>query len=222
MICPCCRVSVGRFNDWKIIEIIEHERYEYKIKYFVCVECNKISMVFSVEPNVMRFIGKSESMPEKIEKMLIPETAGRNPIPNNVEKIYADDYHKAVKLLSIDASASAIYSRRVLQHYIEKKKGIKKQNLQEEIKELDKNKKYPSDIIRLFSYIRHYGKFAAHACTDYDTCELIDVDIDEAEALLSIIEEMFDYDYARAKKFEELNKKLQQKQRQSNPTQNKN
>ena len=120
-------------------------------------------------------------------------------------------------LLSHSTRSSAAMSRLCLQHYIEQKHNIKKSDLQQEIQELAKLKKYPSDIIKLFEYVRHYGKFGSHAVTNQLAGTIIDVDSDEAEALLSILEEMFDYDYARPKKFEELNRKLQKKLQSSKP-----
>ena len=220
MICPHCKVSIR--ETWEKIEIIVHDHVQYLIEYFVCLECHKLSMKFHGEADNYRLIVSIQSNNhltyfKPFEKMLIPETNGREPIPKNVESEFVRDYNEAVMLLPHSSRSSAAMSRLCLQHYIEQKHNIKKSDLKQEIQELAKLKKYPSDIIKLFDYVRHYGKFGSHAVTNQLVGVIIDVDSDEAEALLSILEEMFDYDYARSKKYEELNKKLQKKLQSSKP-----
>jgi len=101
---------------------------------------------------------------------------------------------------------------------LKKKHGIKKPDLKQEIQELKKSSKYPLDLIELFDNIRHYGKFAAHATTDQISGEIIEIDPGEADSLLDILEEMFNYDYERKRRITERNKKLQDKLKRSKST----
>ncbi|MBI1663915.1 MAG: DUF4145 domain-containing protein [Nitrosopumilus sp.] len=220
MICPHCNVSAGETGSWKNKEITNYDEIRYSVGYFVCVECHKISIKFVMGKQAVPGFSRTRFISSQhYEKMLVPETSGRKPIPKKVEDTYRHDYDEAVRLLPHSASASAIFSRRVLQHYIRKKHNIKKGDLEQDIQELAKQKIYDSEIIELFSFIRHYGKFAAHTSTDYVTGELIDVDNEEAEALLIILEQMFDYDYARMEKFQDIKKQLNEKMKKAKPPQ---
>jgi len=224
MLCPQCNVSVPT-GIWSEIKIVDHHTWKYSIKHFYCVECSKYSIKFvgytsnsSVAPPIS-VVMKNQMY---FENFIMPENTSRNRIPKDVEEIYVRDYNEAVKLLSISPMASAAFSRRLLQHYIEKKHKIKELNLQLEIKILKQSEKYPEDLIKLFDNIRHYGKFAAHAITDNISGEIIEVDAGEADSLLDILEEMFEYDYARIARIKERTKKLQSKLLASKPNKNNN
>ena len=225
MICPHCQVSVPS-GKWTNKEIIKDNVYDYSVVYFHCVECQKVSIKFVGRAIGFRYVstmGVGTSLshkypPEYFEEFILPKTTPRNPIHKDVEEIFRVDYDRGVKLLTIDPMASAAYSRRLLQHYIQKKHKIKAQGLKNELKKLKKLNYYPADLIELFSNIKHYGDFAAHAKTDQITGEIIDIDPDEAEWLLVILEEMFEYDYARKSRIKESQRKLQDKLQRSNST----
>lgn len=229
MICPHCKVSIPS-GKWKIVKIKSDKDYNYSTQFFECVECNKISIKFICNPiHVIRFptsmvsgVTPSEySGPRFSQEYLIPKTTPRDPIPKDVEDIYRIDYDKAVKLLHVDSMASAAYSRRLLQHYIEKKHKIKEPDLKQELKKLEKLNHYPLDLIKLFDHIRHYGKFAAHATTNQITGQIIDIDPEEAEWLLFILEQMFVHDYELARKIKQNEKKIQDKLKSAKPPQKK-
>lgn len=222
MMCPNCRVSVPS-GKWVSKDIISDDEYNYQIHHFHCAECFKISIKFICDPIVVFPFNagrdlKTRKGPSFRQEFLIPKTTPRDPIPKDVDDIYVRDYNAAVELLPINSMASAAFSRRLLQHYIEKKHKIKKPDLKQEIEELKKLNYYPSDLITLFNHIRHYGTFAAHAKTDQISGEIIDIDPGEADSLLAILEEMFDYDYERKRRIKETEKKLQDKLRRSKPT----
>lgn len=220
MICPNCRVSVPS-GKWISQHIVSDNDYNYEIHHFHCAECYKISIKFTCNPIKPILYGSTTLNPYKglsfRQEFLIPKTTPRDPIPKDVENIYVKDYNAAVELLPINPMASAAFSRRLLQHYIEKKHGIKKPDLKQEIQELKELSHYPSDLIILFDRIRHYGTFAAHAKTDQISGEIIDIDPGEADSLLDILEEMFDYDYERKRRLKEREKKLQDKLKRSKP-----
>lgn len=230
MICPHCKVSVPS-GKWIPVNITSNEIYNYIAEHFKCAECNKISIKFISNPKQLirlatSFVSDGSGKPDKnlphfSEEFLIPKTTPREPIPKDVEEIYVRDYNEAVNLLPISPKASAAISRRVLQHYIEKKHQIKRSDLKQEIAELKKLKKYPSDLLELFDQIRHYGVFATHAKTDQISGEIIEVDEGEADSLLDILEELFEYDYTRKSRLKDRDKKLQDKLRRSKPPQNK-
>lgn len=212
MICPHCRVSIPS-GEWNVHNICDDFAYYYNISHFFCGECQRYSIKFNANPKVL-----DDDTINWFEEYIIPKNLLRKPVPNNVEDIYRNEYYEAVNLLPINPMASAAFSRRVLQHYIEKKIGIKKSNLEQEIKEVKNLNHYPSDLVVLFNHIRHYGVIAAHAKTDQITAEIIDIDPEEAEWLLTILEELFDFDYVRPKRIAYHEKKMQEKLKRSKPS----
>lgn len=225
MICPHCSVSIPS-GTWKEIKIYAQHNWHSSIQHFYCTECTQYSVKFI---KYISHIPFSNAHPPNLhqrspntyyEEFITPKSIPRDSIPKNVEDIYRHDYDAAVKLLPIDANASAAYSRRVLQHYIEKKLQIKKSDLQQEIKELKKLNMYTPQLLDMFDDIRHYGIFATHAKTNQITGEIIGVDFEESESLLDILEELFEYDYALPSRIKERKKKLQEKLRDSKSSQN--
>ena len=58
----------------------------------------------------------------------------------------------------------------------------------------------PSELADAMQNIRHVGNTGAHPNTYKGTAEIIEVEPDEADALLDIIEELFDFYYVRPAK----------------------
>jgi hypothetical protein len=223
MICPHCKVSVPT-GKWKPKQIVSDGRYDYFTEHFSCPECRQISIKFIATPKQqpIPFNGgmvglRTIPSPKYYEEAIMPKTTSRDSIPKGVEDIFRIDYDRAVKQLPIDSMASAAYSRRLLQHYIEKKHKIKESDLKQEIKKLKEKNHYQPELVKLFDHIRHYGNFAAHATTNPISGEIIDVDPEEAEWLLVILEQIFVHDYELVQTIKEHEKKLQEKLRTVNP-----
>ena len=84
-------------------------------------------------------------------------------------------------------------SRRLLQHIIHDKAGIKKKDLAQEIAELIASGKLPTYLAEAIDSVRNVGNFAAHPIKSTNTGEIVDVEPGEAEWLLDTIEGLFDF-----------------------------
>ena len=106
--------------------------------------------------------------------------------------------------------ASAALSRRILQSILASKGGAKTKDLAEQIDEV--LTKLPPSLANNVDAIRHVGNFAAHETKSKASGEIIDVEDGEAEWLLDVLEELFDFYYVApaqaAKKREALNQRL--------------
>ena len=109
--------------------------------------------------------------------------------------------------------ASAALSRRCLQYLLREKAGIKKDDLAKEIQQVLDSKQLPTHLADDLDAIRNIGNFAAHPLKATNTGEIVDVEPQEAEWLLTVLEGLFDFYFvqpARAKaRREGLNIKLQ-------------
>jgi len=109
--------------------------------------------------------------------------------------------------------ASAALSRRCLQYLLREKAGIKKGDLANEIQQVLDSRQLPSHLADDLDAIRNIGNFAAHPLKSTNTGEIVDVEPQEAEWLLNLLEQFFDFYFvqpSRAKaKRDALNAKLQ-------------
>ena len=127
----------------------------------------------------------------------------QKPVPEEIPDNLRTDFIEARLVLEYSPKASAALSRRVLQSLIRDKEGISKKNLYKEIDELLKLNKLPSYLADVVDGIRHYGNFAAHPSEDSVTGEIIEVEPGEAEWMLEILDDLFDFYFGQPKKVQE-------------------
>jgi hypothetical protein len=170
-----------------------------------CPACGRVVLIvaFTKEPNgeVVR-----------IGAQLWPDTGGHT-VPTEVEAENANlavDFREAVSVCAKSRKASAALSRRCLQQILTTKGGATKRDLAEQIDEV--LPLLPTGLAANVDAIRHVGNFAAHPLKSRSSGEIVDVEHGEAEWLLDVLEELFDFFYvAPAKsaiKRDALNKKL--------------
>jgi hypothetical protein len=132
------------------------------------------------------------------------------PCPEEVPEEIATDYKEACLVESYSKKAAAALIRRCLQSVFHNQ-GIIKSNLNEEIDEAIT--KLPSYLSRDIDAIRQVGNFAAHPVKYTNTGEIVEVEENEADWLLDVIEQLFDFYYVAPNKSSEnrmnLNNKLQ-------------
>jgi hypothetical protein len=125
---------------------------------------------------------------------------------------FSTDYREACLVLPDSEKASAALSRRCLQHLMRENAGIKKDDLAREIQQVLDSKQLPTHVADDLDAIRNIGNFAAHPLKAKNTGEIVDVEPHEAEWLLNLLEQLFDFYFvqpARAKaRRDALNTKL--------------
>jgi hypothetical protein len=126
--------------------------------------------------------------------------------------VYAADYYEACAVLTDSPKASAALSRRLLQHIIREKAGIRRKDLATEIQDLIDSGRLPTHLSEAIDAVRNIGNFAAHPIKSTNTGEIVDIEPGESEWLLDTIEGMFDFYFVQpallTAKREALNKKL--------------
>ena len=201
MQCPHCLVGIN--ETWKRVNF-ENDGNEYwGTKHMNCSECGKIIVIL---------FGNKTNGTSIIEHMIYPKQVSRTTIPSEVEKEFSDDYNEACLILNDSPKASAALSRRCLQNILRQKSGIKERDLHAEIEKAITSNVFPGHIADVLDAIRHFGNFGVHPIEDAQTGAIINVEVGEAEWLLDILEELFDFYYVQPKRIQtrkdELNKKL--------------
>ena len=149
---------------------------------------------------------------EKLNLLLWPDPGAR-PVPKEVETeapTLAADFREATSVLPKSKKASAALARRCLQFILRERGGTKSKDLAGQIREVITT--LPPGLGNNVDAIRHVGNFAAHPMKSSNSGAIADVEEEEAEWLLSILEELFDYYYVKpaqnSDRRESLNQKL--------------
>ncbi|WP_397546077.1 DUF4145 domain-containing protein [Rhodothermus marinus] len=209
--CPHCgvtvrfeRVQVNTFSA-EVYMIQTPSQFRAILHIAGCPHCGK--PVLSISKLVT-----PQGTEEVLDSLVWPDTVVR-PVPPEVEAedpVVAADFREAVAVLPKSKKAAAALARRCLQHILREKAGTKAKDLSKQIEEV--LGQLPSQLAANLDAIRQVGNFAAHPTKSTSTGEIVEVEAEEAEWLLDVLEELFQYYYvqpARAKaRREALNKKL--------------
>jgi hypothetical protein len=180
----------------------------------VCPACNRPVITLGLSLVAASQYGSTlaESLPNSTFRLVYPKSVSRGPVPKEVPEQFVSDYSEACVVLADSEKASAALSRRCLQHLLREKAGIKKGDLSTEIRQVLDSKQLPSHLGDDLDAIRNVGNFAAHPIKATNTGEIVDVEPQEAEWLLNVLEQLFDFYFvqpARAKaRRDALNAKL--------------
>ncbi|WP_228458115.1 DUF4145 domain-containing protein [Chryseobacterium schmidteae] len=214
MICPHCSTVVKL--EWDITAPLQVQETDGKkegieIFYGECPNCDKL--VIGMQNGILRFKQASGWEIDKIvsENFIYPKT---NSFQNSIDipKQYLEDYEEAIKVLSASPKASAALTRRLLQNILREEFNISEKSLAKEIEIFTNKTDIPSYITDAVDAVRQVGNIAAHPSKDLSTGEIVPVEKGEAEWLIEVIEQLFDFVFIQPKKLEkrkqELNLKL--------------
>lgn len=175
----------------------------------VNLECSEvyISIEFTTSELV---IGRGQVFGNTLKTWsLRPESSSKTQ-PDYIPDPLREDYYEACLVRDMSPKASATLSRRCLQGMIRDFCGISKARLIDEIKELrslSESGRAPKGVeleaIEAIDAIRDIGNIGAHM--EKDISLIVDVDPGEAQALIELIEMLFDEWYvARHKREQKL------------------
>lgn len=183
---------------------IEHNKYGIYGYHLVAIGCSNatcgevaVSIQLGGGSLVQGAYGRRFKLQKQIETHRLRPAALLKPQPDCVPAVLATDYYEACRIRDLSPKASATLSRRVLQGMIRDFCGISKNRLIDEIKELRKrchDGKAPQGVsvetMDAIDAVREIGNFGAHMEKDIDV--IVEVDPGEAQALIGLIEMLFD------------------------------
>jgi hypothetical protein len=133
-------------------------------------------------------------------------------IPEQVTGAFREDFTEACAVVDLSPKASAGLSRRLVQHILREKAGVKERSLDKEIEKVLDAQELPTDLAEDLDALRNLGNLAAHPIKSEESGAIVPVEPGEAEWLLDLVEELLDYYFVRPaireEKREKLNKKL--------------
>lgn len=142
--------------------------------------------------------------------LVYPKIVARSAVPPEVPDEFARPYKEACLVIADSENASAALSRRCLQHLLREKAGVKPQNLSGEIEEA--MPKLPPHLAGAIDAVRNLGNFGTHPLKSTNSGEVLDVEAGEAEWLLEVLEQLFDFYFVQPARLQSrraaLNKKL--------------
>lgn len=215
MICPHCSTVVKiNWNFTPVQQFNEEKENGIEIFYGECPNCIKL-VIGMQEVRVPYANSTFEDFTNTIvywSKIVYPKI---NSFQNSddVPKQYLEDYEEAIKVLSASPKASAALTRRLLQNILREEFLISEKSLDKEIKAFVSRPGIPSHITDAVDAVRQIGNIASHPSKDLSTGEIVPVENGEAEWLVEVIEQLFDFVFIQPKKLEkrklELNLKLE-------------
>jgi len=217
MKCPHCRTAF-KAHPWnaKLGQDCEHT---WELDWVKCPACERfiIWLAFGRAVSVMHDYGaRFELGPTSAERLQVHPLGIARPLSHDVPADYAESFQEAVRVLPLSTKASSALSRRLLQNLLHEKAGITGRNLDQEIQELIDSGVLSSDLAKDVDAIRTVGNFAVHPIKSQSTGQITEVEPGEAEWLIEVLEELFDFYFVRPKASQRRRDKLNAKLKDTN------
>lgn len=208
--CPYCKHAqiLGKNEeDYSSVSGLSHESTLGPICFVIhsiaCAnpECKQLSLAFELRKfggRVAANNGRPLTMlTDRIRVWRLLPSSHAKPQPDYIPSNIVEDYNEACGIVNLSPKASATLARRCLQGMIRNFCGISLRTLGAEITALRKAvdegrapKGVQDDTVEAIDAIRRIGRHGAHM--EMDTDIIVDIDPGEAEALIAIIEMLFE------------------------------
>lgn len=193
MLCPHC---LEHFHEeWRYVPIVgDRCGGVWGAGSTICAACGRAIISLGEMLKTVGLSGRESMTPNRPTfRLVLPKAISRAPVPEEVPAEFAADYVEACFVLADSEKASAALSRRCLQHLLREKAGVQKGDLAKEIQQVLDSKQLPSHLAEDLDAIRNIGNFAAHPLKATNTGQIVDVEPEEAEWLLTLLEGLFDF-----------------------------
>ena len=201
-----------RFIHWEQITINEptHGPIGFHTYAITCPneECKKLTLRVKLTDTYRNQTTNWQWAPLRIHQdwQLLPESEAKI-LPDYIPAAIKEDYYEACRIRDLSPKASATLSRRCLQGMIRDFYGISKATLFDEIKELET--KVDQDVWESIDAVREVGNIGAHMKKDININ--VEIEAEEAQLLISLVEQLVDEWYVaredrknRAQKLKDL------------------
>lgn len=204
MKCPHC--LVGFKEEWKSKKINSNPENNWEINSTICPTCKQIIVKLIEKPRVW-FVG--DLLTTKIT--VYPKKTSKEPLNPLVDKNIRTDYVQALAVIDDSPKASAALSRRCLQNLLVEKANVRNNSLDKQIQEVLKSNQLPHHLAKQMHVIRKIGNFATHPIKSQNSGTIIEVEEDEAEWLLELLKDLFEFYFVQPTKFQQRSKNLNKK-----------
>lgn len=206
MRCPHCAVAINLQTESREYYELEGEFGEIGavIEVGFCPECREpiVEMRYGTICDYDSRTGMMFSTQHSIQ--LFPKFNSMRKLNQIIPEQYSNNFKEAEQVLQISPKASATISRYLLQMVLHEELGIKKRNLDDELKALENKSDIPTTLITMLQVMRKVANFGAHPKKSTNSAEIVDVEPHEAEVMLDLLEELFDYVFVKPAKNQEF------------------
>jgi hypothetical protein len=189
--------NLHTINDQLLVGENQFGKFGYKLTVAACLnpECKKVTLNLEIARQNRSYA--SWMFGELIQSWrLLPESSAK-PQPDFIPTALREDYTEACRIRDLSPKASATLSRRCLQGMIRHFCGISGARLIDEINTLREAVEKGSaprgvtiESVDAIDHVRKIGNIGAHMEKDVDL--IIDIEPGEAQALIELIEMLFD------------------------------
>lgn len=124
--------------------------------------------------------------------IIYPKVSVRE-IPEQVTGEFREDFYEACAVVDLSPKASAALSRRLVQHILRERAGVKERTLDKEIEKVLEHGQLPTDLAEDLDALRNLGNIAAHPIKSDESGAVVPVEPGEAQWLLDLVEELLDF-----------------------------
>lgn len=204
MDCPHCDRGFHDVCSWDYLS--SDKTYGWLLGHQNCPSCGKIIIEVNRIARHEYEYDVSQSRPASPagRRSIIYPTNGsiRRNVPSEVPSSLADDFQEAAAVLELSPKASAALSRRCLERVLSDKllslrdsadkPTSKKPTLEDLIGKASSKLGLSQSLVNQLHEIRVLGNFAVHTIKDTHSGEIVEVEPGEAEAMLDLLERLFD------------------------------
>lgn len=220
-VCPTCKMlqTVGEnrcdtISQQHNVGVSKHDTYHIVETKVVCCsnpKCKDVYFYGSLFASNHTFGNRGPAVfVRKISSINSEPEHAINIQPDCIPEVIREDYYEACKILHLSPKASATLTRRCLQGMIRDFCKISKPTLYAEIDSLKKlyeddsaPKGVTDETVEAIDHVRTIGNIGAHM--EKDISHIVEIDPGEAEALITLVELLFEEWYvARNKRGEKL------------------
>ncbi len=213
--CPHCEhnvtISDSRESTAEHILYIENQTGNHGLltRFIVCPnkECRKYTLNVGLY-NTDRYANGTRAISKHIKSWrLFPWGTSRS-FPDYVPQAIRDDYVEACSIVALSPKAAATLARRAVQGIVRDYWKIAKNNLYQELEELKTHigGSISQETWDSIDAVRSVGNIGAHMEKDINV--IVDVDLDEAELLIELVENLIVDTYVAANERDQRHKKL--------------
>lgn len=199
MKCPHCGTAINVSHEVNEFSTEDEKTGDPIIALDIsfCPECSKPIINMEYGKIIRRYPNGSPCWEAESSQLIFPQTVAVRILSKHIPSMYQISFHEAERVLPISAKASATLSRYLLQMILHEELKIKKRNLDEELQELENSSSVPTSLVTILQIMRKIANFGAHPKKSTNSAEIIDVEPHEAEVMLDLIEELFDYVFVK-------------------------
>lgn len=208
MKCPHCLMHFA--EEWETTEIGDDRDGEWGTNHYECAACGRL-IIELTNKKYVQDAPPRRLRPVVTERLINPKGISRSPLPPEIPNEFSNDYKEACAVLPDSPKASAVLSRRCLQHLLREKARTTKRDLADQIQEVLDSRSLPGYLADNLDAVRNIGNFAAHPTKSKSTGEIVDVEPGEAEWNLDMLEGLYDFYFVQPAKMQQKRDQLNQK-----------